>query len=59
MIASYLTANNEETLNIKTEECTSLITESKEIDIAEMSAKLDDPKTALKTNSSIIDNFLE
>ena len=48
------TANNKEALDLQAKECTSLIIESKERYIAEMSAKLDNRKTVLKTYWSII-----
>ena len=48
------TANNKEALDLQVKECTSLIIESKERYIAEMSAKLDNRKTVLKTYWSII-----
>ena len=52
------TANNKEALDFQAKECTSLIIESKERFIAKMSAKLDNPKTVLKTCWSIINKFL-
>ena len=52
------TANNKDALDFQAEEYTSLIIESKERLIAKMSAKLDNPKTVLKTYWSIINKFL-
>ena len=45
-------------IDVQAKECTSLIIESKERFIAKMSAKLDNPKTVLKTYWSIINKFL-
>ena len=48
------TVSNEEALDIQSQECTSLINESKNRYIAKMSAKLDNPKSVPK----IINKFL-
>ena len=50
--------SNVETLDIQSQECTSLINESKNRYIAKMSAKLDNPESLLKTYWSTINKFL-
>ena len=50
--------SNKEALDIQSQECTSLINESKDRCIAKMSAKLDNPKSVPKTYWSIINKFL-
>ena len=52
------TVTNQEALDIQSQECTSLINESKDRYIAKMSAKLDNPKSIRKTYWSIINTFL-
>ena len=52
------TVGNKEALDIQSQECTSLINESKDRYIAKMSAKLDNPKSVPKTYWSIINKFL-
>ena len=52
------TANNKEALGFQAKECTSLIIESKEMFIAKVCVKLDNPKTVLKTYWSIINKVL-
>ena len=52
------TFSNKEALDIQSQECTSLINESKDRYIAKMSEKLDNPKTVPKTYWSIINKFL-
>ena len=52
------TVSNKEALDIQSQECTSLINESKDRYIAKMSEKLDNPKTVPKTYWSIINKFL-
>ena len=52
------TVSNKEALDIQSQECTSLINESKDRHTAKMSAKLDNPKTVPKTYWSIINKFL-
>ena len=52
------TPNNKESLDIQAKECTLLTIESKERDIAKMSAKLDNLKTVPKIYWSIINKFL-
>ena len=44
------TVSNKKALDIQLQECTSLIDESKDRYIAEMSAKLDNPKSVAKTH---------
>ena len=44
------TVSNKKALDIQLQECTSLIDESKDRYIAEMSAKLDNPKSVPKTH---------
>ena len=43
------TVSNKEGLDIQSQECTLLINESKDRYIAKISAKLDNPKSVLKT----------
>ena len=52
------TVTNQEALDIQSQECTSLINESKDRYIAKMSAKLDNPKSIRKTYWSITNTFL-
>ena len=52
------TVGKKEALHIQSQECTSLINESKDRYIAKMSAKLDNPKSIRKTYWSIINTFL-
>ena len=52
------TVTNQEALDIQSQECISLINESKDRYIAKMSAKLDNPKSIRKTYWSIINTFL-
>ena len=52
------TVSNKEALDIQSQECTSLINESKNRYIAKMSAKLDNPKSVPKTYWTIINKFL-
>ena len=49
---------NKDLLNNQANECTRFIIQAKEKHIAKMSAKLDNPNTALKTYWSIISRFL-
>ena len=52
------TVSNKETLDIQSQECTSLTNESKDRYIAKMGAKLDHAKSVPKTYWSIINKFL-
>ena len=52
------TVSNKEALDVQSQECTSLINESKNIYIAKMSANLDNTKSVPKTYWSIINKFL-
>ena len=52
------TVGKKEALHIQSQECTSLINESKDRYIARMSAKLDNPKSVSKTYWSSINKFL-
>ena len=52
------TVGKKEALHIQSQECTSLINESKDRYIAKMSAKLDNPKSVPKTYWSNINKFL-
>ena len=52
------TVSNKEALDLRSQECTSLITESKDRYIAKMSPKLDNPKSVPKRYWSIINKFL-
>ena len=52
------TVINKEALDIQRQECTSLMNEPKDRYIAEMSAKLDNPKSVPKTYWSIVNQFL-
>ena len=52
------TASNKEALHIQSQECFSLINESKDRYIAKMSSQLDNPKSVPKTYWSIINKFL-
>ena len=51
-------SSNKEILDIQSQECTSLINESKDRYIAKMNAKSDNPKSVPKTYWSIINTFL-
>ena len=50
--------SNKEALDVQSQECTSLINESKDVYIAKMSANLDNPKNVPKTYWSAINKFL-
>ena len=52
------TVSNKEALDVQSQECTSIINESKDIYIAKMSANLDNPKSVPKTYWPVIDKFL-
>ena len=52
------TVSNKEALDIQSQECTSLINESKNRYIAKMSTKLDNPKSVPKAYWTIINKFL-
>ena len=52
------TVINKEALDIQRQECNSLMNEPKDRYIAEMSAKLDNPKSVPKTYWSIVNQFL-
>ena len=52
------TVSNNEALDIQSQECTLLINESKDIYIAKMSARLNNPRSVLKRYWSVINKFL-